>query len=344
MDKVTARSLIIVILFALLSGFAMPEQAVAGNDQKQSDSVRWDMPTPYGDATHHTQNLKQFVADVEQASHGQFRIVLHTGASLFKHNELPRAVRSRLVPMVEVFGGLLGNENPLFKLDNLPFLATDFDSAWQLYQASKPAMEQALAHHGLILLYAVPWPPQGLYSQKPVTGLDDFSGARMRAYSPVTSQMALLLNTQPTTVQTVEIPQAFSTGMIDMMVTSPTTGVSSQAWDYVSHYTDIQAWLPKNLVLVNLRAFERLPPVSQQALMTAAARAEKRGWQLAREETLTKTKALAEQGMQVSLPTQALMQGLNDIGVQMTADWLKEAGAEGEAVVNQFNRLREASR
>ncbi|MGI2259890.1 TRAP transporter substrate-binding protein [Shewanella sp. GXUN23E] len=330
-----------LIALWLLVGFAaMAAHPLGEQSQGKSPGVRWDMPTPYGDATHHSRNLRAFAQDVAQTSGNELQIVLHTGASLFKHNELPRAVRSRLVPIVEVFGGLLGNEDPLFKLDNLPFLATDFDAAHDLYLASKPEMEAALAQQGLMLLFSVPWPPQGLYSQQPVNDLADFKGARMRAYSPVTSRLALLLASQPTTVQTVEIPQAFSTGMIEMMITSPTTGVSSQSWDYVSHYTDIQAWLPRNLVLVNRQAFERLSPKAQQALLAAAAQAEARGWQWAQQETLEKTAQLAAQGMQVSPPSPALMQGLKQTGEVMTLEWLQEAGARGEAVLERYRQRR----
>ncbi|GAB4351073.1 MAG: TRAP transporter substrate-binding protein DctP [Gammaproteobacteria bacterium] len=296
-------------------------------------ATKWDMPTPYGDGVHHTKNVRQFAADVKEATGGELDIVVHSGASLFKHPEIHRAVRSGQVNIGEMFMGLLGNQNPVFKVDNIPFLASDFDTARKLWQASRPHVEAALAKDGLKLLYAVPWPPQGFYTKKAVSSVDDFAGLKMRAYSPTTSRLAVLLKASPTTVQTPEIPQAFSTGIVEAMVTSPTTGVSTQAWDFVSYYTDTQAWIPKNMVIVNARAFKRLPKNLQQALMDAAARAEERGWQMAMKETTEKTAILREKGMKVTTPTPQFKSQLQQIGKVMGEEWAKEAGEVGAQIL-----------
>jgi len=203
--------------------------------------TKWDMPTPYGDGVHHTKNVRQFAEDVKAATGGELNIVVHSGASLIKHLEIHRAVRSGQVPAGEMFMGLLGNDNPIFKADNILFLASDFDSAKKLWAASRPAIEASLEKDGVKLLFAVPWPSQGFYTKKPLNSGADLEGLKMRAYSPTTSRLVVLLKATPTTVQTPEIPQAFSTGIVDAMVTSPSTGVSSQSWNYVSDYTDTQA-------------------------------------------------------------------------------------------------------
>jgi len=303
-----------------------------------SAATRWDMATPYVDSTHHTQNIRQFAEDVKSATDGELEIVVHAGGSLIKHKEIARAVRSRQIPIGEVFVGILGNEDPVYKLDNLPFLATDFDQAKKLYDLSKQTIEKKLGKDGMMLLYSVPWPPQGIYSKKAINSVEDLEGGKMRAYSSTLSQLSVLLKASPTTVQTVEIPQAFSTGIIDMMITSPTTGVSSQSWDYVSHYTDVQAWIPKNMVIVNKRVFKRLDKKSQQGLLQAAADAELRGWEMAKKETALNTQILAEKGMKVAAPTSALMTSLNGIGDTMAKDWVKEAGSEGQAILEAYKK------
>ncbi len=187
-----------------------------------------------------------------------------------------------------------------------------------------------------MLLYSVPWPPQGVYSKEPLTSIDSFKGAKLRAYSSTLSRLAVLLEASPTTVQTVEIPQAFSTGIIDMMITSPTTGVSSQSWDYVDNYTDVQAWIPKNMVIVNKRSFKRLDKSMQSALLTAAAAAEKRGWELAINETEIKNKELMEHGVKVVDPNPELIKALTAVGDQMSQEWAEEAGAEGKALLAEY--------
>jgi len=308
-----------------LASMALSSAAIA--------ATKWDMPTPYGDGVHHTKNVKQFAEDVKKATNGDLNIVVHSGASLIKHPEIHRAVRTGQVPIGEMFMGLLGNDNPVYKADNIPFLASDFDAAKKLWDASRPAIEKSLDKEGLKLLYAVPWPPQGFYTKKPINKVEDLKGLKMRSYSPTTSRLAVLLGATPTTVQTPEIPQAFSTGIIDAMVTSPSTGVSSQAWDFVSNYTDTQAWIPKNMVIVNGKAFKRLSKDDQKAVMDAAAAAEKRGWEMAKSETEAKTKVLAEHGMTVAKPSPELKAGLQAIGKTMGEEWAKDAGDTGAEIL-----------
>jgi TRAP-type C4-dicarboxylate transport system substrate-binding protein len=296
-------------------------------------ATKWDMPTPYGDGVHHTKNVKHFAQDINDATGGDLNIVVHSGASLIKHPEIHKAVRTGQVPAGEMFMGLLGNANPLFKADNIPFLASDFASAKVLWKASRSAIEKSLEKDGIKLLYAVPWPPQGFYTKKEINKVEDLKGLKMRSYSPTLSRLSVLLGAAPTTVQTPEIPQAFSTGIIDAMITSPSTGVSSQSWDYITHYTDIQAWIPKNMVIVNAKAFKRLDAKTQKIVELAAQAAEARGWDMAMAETDAKTAVLSEKGIKVSSPTLSLKKGLQAIGKTMGDEWAKTAGDDGAAIL-----------
>ena len=297
-------------------------------------ATQWHMPTPYPDGEHHTRNIRLFAADVEAATGGNLEIVVHSGASLFKHPEIHRAVRSGQVPIGEMLMGLLGNDAPLFKVDNIPFLATDFTTARRLWHSSRPYLEKSLEKQGLVLLFAVPWPPQGLYARLPVASVTEFAGKKLRAYSPLTARLAMVLGAAPVNVQTPEIPQAFSTGIIDLMFTSPSTGVSSQAWDYTRYYIDTRAWIPKNMVIVNRRAFRRLPKPQQDALLAAAAAAETRGWRMAEQETRDKTRTLEDNGMTVMPPTENLQKELRAIGATLAGEWVEETGSDGRAILD----------
>ncbi len=296
-------------------------------------ATKWDMPTPYGDGVHHTKNVKAFAQDINDATGGDLNIVVHSGASLIKHPEIHRAVRTGQVPAGEMFMGLLGNDNALFKADNIPFLASDFGTAKKLWKASRASIEKSLEKDGIKLLYAVPWPPQGFYTKKAINTVADIKGMKMRSYSSTLSRLSVLLGATPTTVQTPEIPQAFSTGIIDAMITSPSTGVSSQSWDYISHYTDTQAWIPKNMVIVNAKAFKRLDSKTQKIVELAAAAAEARGWDMAQAETAAKTAMLAEKGIDVSTPSAEFKTGLQAIGKTMGDEWAKDAGEAGAAIL-----------
>jgi len=301
-----------------------------------ANAAQWNMPTPYGDANLPTKIAYGFAEDIKAGTGGEIDITVHSGASLIKHPEIPRAVRTGQVQLGEIFIGIMGNTHPVFKHDNIPFLATSFDHAKALWEAAKPEVEKQLDKEGLKLLYTVPWPAQSLYTKAPVNTMSDLKGLKMRAYSPSTSRLADLMNTTPTTVQVPEIPQAFSTGIIDAMITSPSTGANGQAWDYVSHYTDIKAWIPKNVVVVNKRAFRRLSDEQQQVILDAAATAEEKGWKGVRETAAEDTATLAENGIEVSEPSEQLMQEFQKIGDVMIREWEEEAPEEVGAILKNY--------
>jgi TRAP-type transport system periplasmic protein len=313
-------------------GLLTAESAVA--------STQWHMPTPYPDGDHHTRNVRAFAADVREATGGELEIIVHSAGALIKHPEIHRAVRGNQVAIGELLMSSLGNDDPLFNLDNLPFLATDFPAARRLWQVSRPAVEATLERQGLQLLYAVPWPPQGLFTRRPIESVGDLRQLKLRTYSPLTSRLAALLGAALVSLQAPELPQAFSTGIVEAMFTSPTTAVSSQAWDFVDHYLDTRAWIPKNMVVVNQRALRRLSPEQQQALLAAAAAAEERGWQLAEIETSEKTAELAARGMTVMQPGARLEGELRAIGETMMIEWRAAAGEPGERILEAFETAR----
>lgn len=309
--------------------------ALVGATNLQAEA-RWDMPVPYGDGTHQTQVAKSFAQEVNANSNGKLTIKVHSGGSLIKHPEIHRAVKSRQVQIGEVFIGRLGNNAPVFKLDNIPFLATDFDSAEKLYTVSKPALAKALAKDSLKLLYTSPWPAQDLYSNKPVTSLADLEGLKMRSYSPTTSRLADLMGTTPVNIPFSDVAQAFTTNAIDAMITSPSTGVNGQSWDYISHFTTVHAWIPKNMMFVNEKVFNRLDKDTQQVILTAAVNAEKKGWALGRKLAVEHTDLLREKGMIVAEPSEQLQSEMRAIGQTMITQWLDEAGSEGKAIIDAF--------
>ena len=298
---------------------------------------KWDLPTPYGDGTHHTQVAKKFAEEINAKSDGKLTIKVHSGGSLIKHPEIHRAVKTRQVQIGEVFIGRLGNNNPVFKIDNIPFLATDFDSAEKLYKASKPRLEKVLAKDNLMFLYASPWPAQDLYSKKPIASLADLQGLKMRSYSPTTSRLAVLMGTTPVNIPFSDVAQAFTTNAIDAMITSPSTGVNGQSWDYITDFTTVHAWIPKNMMFVNKRMFDRLDEETKQVILTAAANAEKMGWALGRKLALEDTETLQKNGINVIEPTEKLQSEMRAIGKTMVAEWMEESGEAGKAIIDAFN-------
>ena len=313
---------------------ALAASALASTAQAQT---KWDMPTPYADGEFHTRNVVLFVEQVSKATGGQLDIKVHSNGSLIKHPELMRAVSTGQVNIGEFLLGQFANEEPVFAVDNLPFLAAGYDNAEKLYRAQKAVLEKKLQARGMRLLYSVAWPGQGIYTKNPMKSVADLKGTKFRTYSPQTARLAELLGASPTVIQVPEVPQAFATGTISAMITSSATGTSTKAWEFVKNYYLTNAMHPKNVVVVNERAFQKLPPAQQKALVEAASTAETRGWAMSKVRELEANELLQKNGMTLHKPDAAMMAAYTKVGAQMTEEWLKSAGAEGAAIIKAYN-------
>ncbi|ARP92661.1 C4-dicarboxylate ABC transporter substrate-binding protein [Bordetella genomosp. 9] len=316
---------------ALLAGGLV----IAAGAQAQT---KWDLPTAYPPSNFHVENLNQFVKDVSTLSNGKLAITVHNNASLYKAPEIKRAVQGNQAQIGEILLTNFANEAPVYALDGLPFLATGYDASYKLYQAQKPFLEKKLASQNMMLLYAVAWPPQGIFANKDLKTVGDMKGLKWRAYSPVTARIAELVGAQPITVQQAELAQAMATGVIDSYMSSASTGYDTKTYEYIKKFYDTQAWLPKNAVIVNKRAFDALDPATQDALKKAAAQAEERGWKMSQEKNKWYQQELTKNGMQIVAPTEDLKNGLQKVGEQMIAEWVKSAGADGQAMIDAYKK------
>jgi TRAP-type C4-dicarboxylate transport system substrate-binding protein len=310
--------------------------AIAGPAAAQT---KWNLPAAYPADNPHSENLTQFAKDVAEATGGKLQITVHPGASLFKAPEIKRAVQTGQAQMGEVLISILENEDPIFGLDVVPFLATSFPEAKKLWQVQKPGVEAKLASQGMQLLFAVPWAPQGLYSKKDINTVDDMKGLKWRSYSVGTSRIGEMVGAQSVTVQAAELPQALATGVVNAFMTSGGTGYDSKVWETMTNYYDVQAWIPKNMTIVNKAAFDALDKPTQDAILKAAAAAEERGWKVWEEKTNWYVDQLKSRGMKVTPPSPELAAGLRKIGEQLTADWIKKAGPAGEAAIANYKKM-----
>lgn len=300
---------------------------------------KWDMPLAYSATNYHSQNAALFAKAVTEATGGELEIVTHPSGSLYKGGEIYRAVRTGQAPIGERLMSALGNEDPIFEIDALPFLASSFEAAHNLYLASRPAVEKILEEQGLVFLYAVPWPPQGLYHSSPVNSVADMEGAKFRAYNAATARLAELMGAVPTKIEAAEISQAFATGVATSMISSGSTGYDRKIWEHVDYWYDVNGWLPKNMVIANKDAWDSLDDQTRAIIRGAAAMAEQAGWAKAEELSSWYAEQLAANGMTVEGPSAQLKADFEKIGETMTKEWLERAGDTGQSVVDAYRKM-----
>ena len=320
------------ILLALAGALALASSPAAAQ-------TKWNLPAAYPADNPHSENLALFAKDVEQLTGGKLQIQVHANASLFKAPEIKRAVATGQAQMGEILLSIHENEDALFGIDVVPFMATSFPDSMKLYKASKAAIEKKLAAQGIMLLFAVPWAPQGIYAKKDLNSIEDMKGLKWRAYNVGTAKIGELVGAQSVTVQAAELPQALATGGVNSFMSSGGTGYDSKAWESLTHFYDTQAWIPKDYTIMNKAAFDALPKDQQEAILKAAAAAEPRGWKMWQDKAQWYLDQLAAKGMKVQAPSPALKSGFQKVGEQLTADWLKKAGAEGQGIVDAYKKM-----
>jgi TRAP-type C4-dicarboxylate transport system substrate-binding protein len=305
--------------------------------------TKWDLASAFVPSNYHVENLTHFASDVDRASAGQLRITVHANSSLFKANEIKRAVQGGQIQAGEILMVAYENESGVLGVDGIPFLVTSYDAARRLYQAQRPVLEKYLARQGLTLLYCVPWPASGIYTKRGVDAMADMRGVKWRAYSPATTRMGELMGAQPVSVQAAELSQALATGVVEAFMTSSQTGVDSRVYEQVKYFYDLQAALPKNAVFINTGAFQALDKAQQAAVMKAAGDAEERGWKASAEWNEKSKATLAQKGMSVVQPSAKLAADAKQMGLALLQDWQKKAGAEGEAIVASYQKAEAAA-
>ena len=324
----TKRAVQFVFAMLLIAVAAAPANA----------QTKWNLPAAYAANNYHSENLAWFADEVKKATGGKLEITVHPGASLFKAPEIKRAVATGQAQMGEILISIHENEDPIFGLDTIPFVATSYKDAYKLWQAQKSAMAKKLDSQGIMLLFSVAWGPQGLYVNKEINAVEDMKGLKMRAYNVGTTRIAELVGAQAVTVQAAELPQALATGTVNALMTSGSTGYDSKAWETVSYFYDSQSWIPKNVTMVSKAAFASLPKDQQDALLKTAAAAEERGWKVAEEKAVWYVEQLKAKGMKVLPPSPAFNAGLKKIGDQLVADWEKRATPEAKDALATYRK------
>jgi len=300
----------------------------------------WDMPMAYSNSNFHSQNGKLFARAVGVCTGGKLTITVHAGGSLFKGSDIKRAVQTGQVPIGERLLSAHANENPIFGIDSVPFLATSYAASEKLWNASKAKLTQILDRQNLLLLYSVPWPPQGFYSKKAINSVADMKGLKFRAYNAATARLATLAGMVPVQIEAAELSQALATGVADAFISSGATGYDRKVWEQLNYFYDLQAWLPRNYVFANKSAFNKLSADEQNCLKSTAMMAQATG--TARSEQLSGwyLTQLAAHGMHVQGPGKQLKADLTGIGATMSAEWAKAAGPEGAKLIAAYKAAK----
>jgi len=298
---------------------------------------KWDLPMAYSGSNFHSVTGAEFAKCVTTGTGGDIEVTTHPSGSLFAGGDIKRAVQTGQVPLGERLLSGHQNESAIFGWDSVPFLVSSFDEHDKLYAAAKPHLNELLAEQNMTMLYSVPWPPQGLYFNKEVNSAADMEGLKFRSYNNATARMAELTKMLPVSIEAAEISQAFATGVAESMVSSGATGYDRKVWESLSHFYSVDAWLPRNYMLINNDVWDGVSEQNKNVINACASMAEYAGTWRAKEYTGFTLAGLAAGGMSVQPAGDQLMGDLRKVGEIMAAEWLEAAGETGAAILDAYN-------
>jgi len=298
----------------------------------------WDMPTAYPASNFQTLNAEDFGKCVADGTKGEINIVLHANGSLFKGNDIKRAVQTGQAQIGERLMSAHENENAVFGTDSVPFLATTYEDSVKLAAASRPEIDKALDGQGLKMLYSVPWPPNGLFFNKEINSVADMKGIKVRSYNKSTAKLAEGTGMTPVSIEAAEISQAMAAGVIASLITSSVTGKDSKVWENLNRYYLANAWLPRNSVIVNKGVFNALSKDNQAAVLDCAAKAETAGVEKSKAADAEATKVLQANGVQVIEPNDKMKAELAAIGDVIAKDWAAKGGQGTSNILGAYKK------
>ncbi len=300
----------------------------------------WDFPSPQPSDNYITENVSWFADQVREATNGELDIRVHPGGSLFPGNQIKRAVQRDQAQIGVHVLSAHQNENVIFGIDSIPFLADSFEESAQLWEVTKPELDEILAEQNLQLLYHIPWPPQGIFFDRAIESPGDAEGINFRAYNTATARFAELMGMRPALIEEAELAQAAATGMVQSLISSGDPVYNHQLWSYLPHFYDAKAWLVLSHVFINKERWETLDEETRQKVLDIAAEAEQRGEEQARELTDALKQRLSDKGVAINQPNEALHAEFNRIGEVMLEEWLENAGQRGQELVEEYRALQ----
>lgn len=297
----------------------------------------WDMSYAWPDSNFHVQNGHEFARRVAEATDGEVEIVIHSGGALgLKGPEAMAAVRDGIVPIAEYSFEQQNGEVPFASLAAMPGLAMGYDETAALVEVIRPRIDEILADYNQKLLYIVPWPGQGVYTDKSLAALADLDGYKLRGANARAIEFFDALGAAPVLLPWAEVVPSLASGVIDGVSTSSSSGVDGKFWEFLGHYSRFDWANPLSVVTVNLDAWNAISPEHQEAIAALAAELEPEFWEVSKSEDEKNLAVLAENGMTVSQPSPEMRAQIVAASEKIWDEFGAAAGEDARTAISDY--------
>jgi TRAP-type C4-dicarboxylate transport system substrate-binding protein len=231
-------------------------------------------------------------------------VEIHPDSALGGEGAVLDKVRAGEIDITTVTSAVTANTIPAFSVLSLPFLFRDTD---HLFTVMDSAVGEALAGelraHGLVKLGYAYGGSRGVYSRKPIRGLADLAGQRLRVIeSPVIADAWAALGATPVPIAWDLFPERLAAGEVDGAEGSGVSYLAKEFYRHAPFFSRIEYVLSWHNFVMSAARFEALTPDQRQAVLAAAAAAEAHERAVAVEAERRLIEELAARGVEVVVP------------------------------------------
>jgi TRAP-type C4-dicarboxylate transport system substrate-binding protein len=283
-----------------------------------------------------------FAAAVERRANG--RVTIHPipdAKSGLRSREQLKAVSDNRYAMANSVAGTLGDEDPAFLLSSLPFLTATMTDARILYELALPLYEQLFAERKQKLLYAMPWPPSGIWSAAPLDSLAALKALKIRTYDDAGTNVLARIATSATIVSFSDLTPKLESGEINAVLSSGDGGAGRQLWKYLRRFSSINYAVPLSFASISLAAWETLDEDARAALTEAARETAERQWTVLATRLDENFRRMRANGVTIDeKPPVEVMDALRAAADASIADWLARAGPQAKLIYETYRKAR----
>lgn len=239
-------------------------------------------------------------------------------------------------------GAAIGT-SPIYGLSTSPFLVKDFNEAKLLNDIARPYYDKEAARLNQIILYTAPWPSSSIHAKRPIKTYEDIKGLRIRTYDKNGTDVLKKAGANAVVMSWGDVYPALATGTIDSVLTSSTSAVAGKFWEVLTDTTRVNFAIPLNMININRDTFDGLSKKEQEIFLSVGRDMEARQWKIAAEAMDAEEAILRENGMNIHPSiSEELAAKLKESGRYIINDWLKKTGADGKAIIDEFEKQRKS--
>lgn len=310
----------------------------AQSSSEEKVSVKWILNSKYPDTNHIGETIISFADKVREATEGRVDIEpMLSGALGYAGPENLRIVRDGMVEMSDTLMSEVAGDEPLFGVTTLPFVYRNIDEYQLFTEISMPYYEKAAEEKwNQKILFSIPWPISGFWTQNEIRTLDDMKGLKMRTYDEMGARVLEAVGGTPYPLPFGELYSALATGVVDSVVTSTTTAVDAKFWEVLKYHSPVAVMAGLNVVAVNLDEFNKLDKETQDIIIQIGKEVEADIWSRIADLDKEMQKIANDNGIITIEPSEELIAQLEEVTEKVRQDWLANAPAEAQEILDKF--------